>query len=129
MEEEKGERVASVVVFGSKEEEEEEKVLTEETAGEVKRREARNRAATITLWYLAMLLLPLQDKLPICHTVSLGFKVSFLYSLELLLLICTNKYAFHYHRNLLAVLPRDYKIDLFYKCKRKVKIKNKGETT
>lgn len=64
----------SVVVFGSKEEEEEEeKVLTEETAGEVKRREARNKAATITLWYLAMLLIPLQDKLP--HRF-IGFKVS-----------------------------------------------------
>lgn len=42
-----------LVVFGSSKEEE--KVLTEkEVAGEVKRREARNNAATIRLWYLAM---------------------------------------------------------------------------
>ena len=42
-----------VVVCGSKDEEEK-VLLTEETAGEVKRREARNRAAAIRLWYLVM---------------------------------------------------------------------------
>lgn len=42
-----------VVVLGSKEEEEK-VLLTEETAGEVKRREARNKAAAIRLWYLVM---------------------------------------------------------------------------
>lgn len=52
--EERGRVMGVVVVIRGSKEEEEKVLLMEETAGEVERREARNKAATIRLWYLAI---------------------------------------------------------------------------